>query len=113
MRKKTADLYEFFVGELDVNFKPSNESEEILQNVKTICATPKGSRPMDRDFGINPFDVDKPMLKEMARVIEEITQAIKKYEPRAELLDISMRNADPKGAYLQPYAQIRIKNNNA
>ena len=34
----------------DVNFAPETEVVEILQNVRTILATRKGSVPLDRDL---------------------------------------------------------------
>ena len=39
-----------------VDFAPSDEVREILQNVRTILSTRKGSVPLDRDFGLTwPF----------------------------------------------------------
>ena len=36
-----------------INFAPSNIYEEVAQNVKTICTTPKYSVPLDRKFGVD------------------------------------------------------------
>lgn len=33
-----------------LNFKPDSVQVEVLQNVKTILTTAKGSVPLDRDF---------------------------------------------------------------
>lgn len=39
-----------------VDFAPATETEEILQNLRTILVTAMGSVPLDRAFG-----VDAPM----------------------------------------------------
>lgn len=44
----------------DVNFAPETEVVEILQNVRTILATRKGSVPLDRDFGLSWQYLDAP-----------------------------------------------------
>ncbi len=72
-----------------INFNPSNEVEEILQNVQTIISTVKYTVPLDRAFGINPEIVDMPIHLAQAKISEEIFTAIKKYEPRAQIEDIS------------------------
>ena len=43
----------------DVSFQPTSEREEILQNVRTILATRKGSVPLDRDLGITWEHLDE------------------------------------------------------
>ena len=44
-----------------VDFAPSDEVREILQNVRTILGTRKGSVPLDRDFGLTWAHIDKPL----------------------------------------------------
>lgn len=104
-----ANEYRFLLDSTaGVNFNPPSKDKEILQNVITICMTTKGSRPMDREFGIDPFRVDGPMSKEEARVTNEIVQAVNKYEPRAEVVSVDLRWSDEK-ASLCPSVKIRIK----
>ena len=45
----------------EVNLSPANKYEEILQNVRTILATPVGSVPLDRDFGVDMRFIDRPL----------------------------------------------------
>ena len=73
----------------EINFAPANVYEEIAQNVKTICVTPKYSVPMDRDFGVDANFLDRPTPKAMAQIKSEIVQAIRKYEPRCKVRKIS------------------------
>ena len=50
----------------EINFAPENVVEEVVQNVRTICTTPKYSVPMDRLFGIDGAILDSPTPKAMA-----------------------------------------------
>lgn len=102
-------LYDFPLDEFTAaNFKPATKEEEIIQNVLTICTTRKGSRPMDRDFGINFIVVDQPMAKEQARITQEIVQALKKYEPRVEITEIYMGWSKYRNS-LWPCMKFRVK----
>ena len=84
-----------------VNFEPSNEAEEILQNVITICSTPKYSVPMDREFGIDASLLDAPMPQAGAKYKAEIIRAIRKFEPRARVKRIEFYR-DSEGKEFRP-----------
>ena len=73
----------------EINFAPGNVIEEVVQNVRTICSTPKYSVPMDRLFGVDAVVVDRPTPKAMAEIQAEIIQAIRKYEPRCKVKKVS------------------------
>ena len=73
----------------EIDFAPSNVVKEVVQNVRTICSTPKYSVPMDRQFGINAAPVDRPTPKAMAEIQAEIISAIRKYEPRCKVKKVS------------------------
>ena len=83
-------------NDLTVNFAPSTVAEEIIQNVKTICTTPKYSVPLDREFGIDGTALDRPTPKAMALIRAELAQAIRKYEPRCKVKRIDF-DADING----------------
>ncbi len=72
-----------------VDFAPSSEIVEIMQNLRTIISTTKWSVPLDRDFGISGEYVDKPMESAKAYMAAEIIQAINQYEPRVTVEEIS------------------------
>lgn len=72
-----------------VNFSPATETEEILQNVRTILATRVGTVPLDRDFGVSWEHVDKPIAIARAMMMEEVIEAVQEYEPRATIRSIS------------------------
>lgn len=89
-----------------IDWAPENEVEEVLQNVRTILSTVKGSVPLDRDFGIDGSYVDMPMPAAKAKLASEIMQAIQKYEPRATVTSIEF-TGDENGT-LQPRIEVRI-----
>ena len=62
--------------------------QEIVQNVAMILSTPKGSLPLDREFGTNWHFVDQPTPKAIASIRQDIAQTISKYEPRARVREI-------------------------
>ena len=81
---------DIFTAELaKINFEPSNIYEEVAQNVKTICTTPKYSVPLDRTFGIDANFLDRPTPKAMAQIQAELIQAVRKYEPRCKVRKIA------------------------
>ena len=85
-------------AELDgVDFAPGSALEEVLQNVKTILTTRKGSVPMDRAFGIDGDVVDLPSAVAQARLSSEIVSAVAKYEPRARVERVFYEGSEEEG----------------
>ena len=72
-----------------LDFAPGLVAEEVLQNVRTIITTIKGSIPLDREFGIDGEVVDLPINVAKAKMTNEIFRAIRIYEPRAVIESIS------------------------
>ena len=71
-----------------VNFCPATELEEVLQNVRTIITTRKGSVPMDREFGIDGDIQDLPIGVAQAKLSAEIVEAVNRFEPRARVKQV-------------------------
>ena len=81
--------FELTAGErVDVDFAPQNVQMEILQNCSTILSTSKFSVPLDRDFGVDANYVDAAK----AKAESEIFAALKKYEPRVTVKQITWRS---------------------
>lgn len=89
-----------------IQFAPANELEEIFQNIRTILSTPKGSVPLDRDFGIDLSYLDSPNPVAEAKLTTEIIAAVKRYEPRVSVTAISF-TGDMDGK-LKPVVEVRI-----
>ena len=87
-----------------VDFAPQTQALEIIQNCQTILSTTKFSVPLDRDFGLDASFVDEPLLA--AKVESEIFTALKKYEPRVTIKQITW-TADPEGI-IKPKVKVVI-----
>lgn len=72
-----------------IDIAPKNDVNEILQNVRTILATTKGTIPLDREFGIDGSVIDMPTVQAQAYLTNEIFQAIRRYEPRVSIDNIT------------------------
>ena len=80
---------EVLATQKEINFAPANLVEEVAQNVRTICTTPKYSVPLDRLFGVNAVIVDRPTPKAIAEMQAELIQAIRRFEPRCRVKKVS------------------------
>lgn len=74
---------------------PASEAAEVAQNVRMILTTPKGSVPLDRDFGLDFDVVDQPMPRARALMEVEIVEQVGRYEPRARVLAIRWQEDEP------------------
>lgn len=79
-----------------MNLFETDENAEIKRNVTFILSTYKFSCPMARDFGLAAAFIDKPNRQAESIARDEIEQAIKEYEPRAEIDEISFTYEDSK-----------------
>jgi phage baseplate assembly protein W len=94
------------VARQDIDFAPASLEEEVIQNVRTILATPKYSVPLDRRFGVSAVMLDRPMPKAIAALQAEIITAIRRYEPRCRVKKVSF-DGDMDGR-LVPRVRIEI-----
>ncbi|EGJ51838.1 GPW/gp25 family protein [Desulfocurvibacter africanus] len=84
---------------------------EILQNVRVILGTPKGSVVLDRAFGVDMGWLDAPTPEAKARCAASMVQAVQRYEPRVSVARIDWRNdaTDAGEGRLKPVLRIRVK----
>lgn len=95
-------------GAAPVDFDPSSEVEEIIQNVRTILGTVRGTVPLDRKFGVDSKIVDIPINRAKASLQSDIIETVAKYEPRAQVLGVTFADSDAMTGRLQPAVRIRI-----
>lgn len=81
---------------------------EIVQNVKIILSTIKGSVPLDRDFGVDAEFLDKPMPVAMGLLTADIATQVEKYEPRVKVTKVEFIESTMDGK-LVPKVSIKIK----
>lgn len=82
---------------------------EIVQNVRTILTTLKGTVPLDRDFGLNAIFLDNPGPRAMALASAEIPGAVEQWEPRARVTSVEWVDLDSMDGRLIPRVRIRIE----
>ena len=89
-----------------IDYAPDTVVEEVLQNVRTIITTIKGSIPLDRAFGIDGEVIDLPINVAKAKLTNEIFRAIRIYEPRAVIESITF-DGDLSGRLI-PTVEVSI-----
>ena len=62
--------------------------KSILQNIGIILRTREGTVPLYREFGLPMNFLDRPMATALPAMVIEIREAVAKFEPRAELLEV-------------------------
>jgi len=89
---------------------PAAAAEEIAQNVRMILTTPKGSVPLDRDFGLDFDVVDRPTPRARALMGVEIVRQVGRYEPRARVVSVDWREAaeEAMDGRLIPVVRIEV-----
>ena len=80
----------------------------VLQNIALILATPKGSVPFYRDFGITNAFLDTPQLAARALMTNEVREAIELWEPRARFVNISFSANPLEPGKEMPTVEIEI-----
>lgn len=99
--------YEVLIRPQVINFSPSSELEEILQNVRTICSTPKFSVPMDRELGVDTQFLDQPMSSVANKYKAEVIAAVRRFEPRARITRIEFfRDEEARTFYPKIYIKV-------
>ena len=73
-----------------LKINPETELEEIIQNVKTIVSTPKGSVPLMRDFGVSWQVIDTLTPELEMKIKEEIYLQVERWEKRAKLKKVNI-----------------------
>ncbi|MBS7328944.1 MAG: GPW/gp25 family protein [Oxalobacter sp.] len=93
-----------------VDFAPASEAAEVLQNVRTILSTRRGTVPLDRDFGLSWSYIDKPLPVARMMLKAEIIQALQVYEPRAQVTAVGFQDSttDAMDGILKPIVRIRL-----
>jgi len=83
---------------------------EVMQNVRTLLTTRRGTVPLDRDFGISFEFLDSPVNVARAKAEQEIFLQMKKYEPRAVLKQIKW-GTDVKSGKISPTVVVEVNLN--
>lgn len=85
--------------EISFDYGDSTEAErkEIIRNVQTILATPLGTCPLYRDFGLDVSYLDHPLDLAQNLFAVAAMEAVEKWEPRVRVTSVSFVADGPEG----------------
>lgn len=92
----------------EIDFMPATEAEEIIQNVKMILTTFKGSVPMDRAFGLSVDVLDLPIKAAQSRLTAEVVNAVAEFEPRAKVRGVAFNSDEVLDGILGAVVSIEL-----
>ena len=90
-----------------INFSPATETEEILQNVRTIISTVRGQVMLNRSFGISGAALDRPVREAQQAMTADIITEVARREPRATITSVRWDGTAAEGA-LNPSVEVSI-----
>lgn len=91
-----------------LRFNVTDTARSVLQNVAIILATPKGTVPMYRDFGVDMSFLDLPIPAAKVRLISEIREAVETWEPRVTVTGVRFSETDADKGVLVPIVEVEI-----
>ena len=64
---------------------------DVAQAIRIILTTPKGSDPHRPEFGADIWQyIDWPVTEARPQIVREVREAIRLWEPRAEILSVAV-----------------------
>ena len=94
------------IGAISLNEEDLVKS--VLQNIKCILSTRKGTIPLYRNFGLSMEFLDKPVQIARQMLWVDVKEAIEEFEPRAEVVDITYKYDEQDPGKLIPVVEVRI-----
>ncbi|WP_448573741.1 GPW/gp25 family protein [Trichothermofontia sp.] len=89
--------------------------EAVRQSIWMILSTARGERVMRPDFGCGIYDLvfTTNATGTLGQISNEVEQALTRWEPRIDLLDIQVVNAEqePTQLLIQIHYRVRTTNN--
>lgn len=87
---------------------PSSGAEEIIQNVKCLLMTAKGTVFFYREYGLDCELIDKPLPIAQQKFLREVVRMVKQFEPRCEVKRIRWAQSDAADGILKPIVEVDI-----
>ena len=91
-----------------LTFNESDLVASVMQNIRILLSTRRGSVPMYRDFGLPMKFIDKPENVAKTLIAAEIEDAIREFEPRAEIKNIVFAIDESAPGRLVPTLEVEI-----
>ncbi len=92
----------------NIRWEEDDLVSDVLQNIAVILATPKGSVPLDREFGLTTVFLDKPTPVAKMIMRAEVREAIERWEPRAQFVSITFEERVTQPGTLWPTVEVEI-----
>ena len=92
----------------NIRFNDPELVSSVLQNIAVILATPKGSVPQYREFGLSTTMLDKPTPIAKMALRAEVKEAIERWEPRAQFVSMTFEERITQPGTLWPTVEVEI-----
>lgn len=104
------DMETMTLGGFDVEIEPSGKIEEldIYNCLLTLYGSKEGEQALDREFGLNMECLSLPAEAAQAVLTAEIIRKTKKYEPRAEVLEVQYETSHSQQGRIRPKVVVQI-----
>lgn len=84
-----------------------NAKKDVLRCLSVLLGTREGEQALNRDFGLSWDMLDMPIETAKALLENEIVTKVRKYEPRAEVVQITWDD-DAVSGNIKPKVVVRI-----
>ena len=78
----------------EINYSPKNYVEEVVTNVGMLLRVCKEEQPLNRDFSFDSDLIDKNITVVENRIMSQLLELFRKYEPRAILKTTEIKMTD-------------------
>lgn len=104
------DMETMTLGGFDVEIEPFGKTEEldIYNCLLTLYGSKEGEQALDREFGLNMECLSLPAEAAQAMLTAEIIRKTKKYEPRAEVLEVEYETSHSQQGRIRPKVVVQI-----
>ena len=75
----------YVTSDQEINYAPKNLIEEVTTNVGMLLRVNKEEQPLNRDFSFDSDLIDKNITVVENRMMSQLLETFRKYEPRAIL----------------------------
>nr|DAI22620.1 MAG TPA: Regulator of RpoS, Anti-adapter protein regulator, ClpXP adaptor, anti-adaptor.0A [Caudoviricetes sp.] len=75
----------YVTSDQEINYSPKNTVEEVVTNVGMLLRVYKEEQPLNRDFSFDSDLIDKNITVVENRIMSQLLEIFRKYEPRAIL----------------------------
>lgn len=91
-----------------LNFAPATKAERIIQNLRIILKTRRGSLPNYRDFGLSWDYIDRPIHEAKALLAADVIETVERYEKEVRIVSVTFGESDAIDGKLKPIVGFEI-----